>query len=182
MTHHPDMESVLLTREQIARRTAELGRQISDDYCGRDLVLVGVLKSSIVFLSDLMRTISIPHRFDLIQASSYSSGVTSSGEVMISHRVQLPLAACDVLVVEDILDTGRTTATILEELEACGAQSVALCVLLAKRKKRAFDIQPRYVGFEIPDRFVVGYGLDYNEHYRHLDDVAILKPSVYEGT
>ena len=160
MSIHPDMESLLLTREQIARRVAELGRQISEDYRGRDLVLVGALKGAIVFLSDLIRAISIPHRFDLIGASSYGSGTTSSGHVTISHRIKLPVAGCDILVVEDILDTGRTTAALFRELEGCGARDMALCVLLAKCKTRVVDIQPRYVGFEIPDRFVVGYGLD----------------------
>jgi len=175
-----DLETVILTREQIARRVAELGRQISRDYQGRDLVLLGVLKGSIVFLADLTRAISIPHRFDLIQASSYGNSTVSSGRVAISNRCQLSLKGCDVLVVEDILDTGRTIETLCCEIENCGARTVALCVFLSKQRQRVSNVEPRYVGFEIPDRFVVGYGLDYAERYRHLDCVAILKPSACE--
>jgi hypoxanthine phosphoribosyltransferase len=177
-----DLESVLLTREQIARRVAELGERISEEYKhGRDLVLIGVLKGSVIFLADLMRAITIPHRFDLVQASSYGGTTVSSGQVTISRRGELPLAGCDVVIVEDILDTGQTVAALARELESGGARSVALCVLLSKQRERAANITPRYVGFEIPDRFVVGYGLDYDEHYRHLDCVAILKRSVYEN-
>jgi len=181
MSLHPDLESVLLTREQIARRVAELGEQISRDYQGRDLVLLGVLKGCVVFLADLMRAIAIPHRFDLIRASSYGSATVSSGRVTISRRGELPLAGCDVLIVEDILDTGQTLAALIREMESWGARTVALCVFLSKRRERIASIEPRYVGFEIPDRFVVGYGLDYHDRYRHLDCVGILKPSIHEN-
>lgn len=176
-----DIEKVLLTRGQIAQRVAQLGDQISRDYRGKDLVLVGVLKGGIVFLADLMRAITVPHRFDLVEASSYGASTTSSGHVEISRSVRLPLHGRDVLVVEDILDTGLTCQAIVREMERCGAQTVALCVFLSKRKERSVAVKPRYVGFEIPDRFVVGYGLDYDDRYRHIDCVAILKPSVYGG-
>jgi len=177
----PDIESVLLTREQIACRVAELGEQISRDYEGRDLVLVGVLKGSIVFLADLMRAIRIPHRFDLVRASSYGDGACSSGNVRVSCPCELPMQGADVLIVEDVFDTGRTIAAIHREMGTCGARDVAVCVLLSKQRRRLADcVAPRYVGSEIPDRFVVGYGLDYNERYRHLDCVMILKSSVYE--
>ncbi|MBM3333942.1 hypoxanthine phosphoribosyltransferase [Candidatus Sumerlaeota bacterium] len=177
-----DLESIVLPREQIAYRVSQLGRQISEDYRGCDLVLVAVLKGSIVFLSDLMRVISIPHRFDLVRAASYGSSTTSSGHVAVTYRPELPLAGRDVLIVEDVLDTGRTVEAISREIEERGPRSLALCVLLSKRRERVADVKPRYVGFEIPDRFVVGYGLDYDERYRHLDCVAILKPSVWAGT
>jgi len=180
MAVHPDIESVLLTREQIAKRVAELGRKISEDYAGSDLVLVGVLKGSIVFLSDLMRTITIPHRFELIDASSYGGATTSSGRVKIARRSGLNVVGAEVLIVEDILDTGLTIGTLRHEMKTLGARSVAECVLLTKKKERVVEIEPRYVGFEIPDRFVVGYGLDYDERYRHLDHIGILKRSVYE--
>jgi len=181
MSLHPDLEKVLFTREQIARRVAELGHEISRDYDGRDLVLLGVLKGSVVFLADLMRAITVPHRFDLIRASSYGSATVSSGCVAISRRCELPLAGCDVLIVEDILDSGRTIAALCREMEQSGACSVALCVLLSKQRERDVIVEPRYVGFEIPDRFVVGYGLDYGERYRYLDCVGILKPSICEN-
>ena len=179
MDLHDDLESVLLTREQIAGRVAELGQEISRDYKGYDLVLAGVLKGSVIFLADLMRAITIPHRYDLVRASSYGNSTVSSGHVKIWRNGHMSLDGCDVLIVEDILDTGQTIAAIGRELQRCGAQSVAVCVLLAKRRERLAAVEPRYVGFEIPDRFVVGYGLDYDERYRHLDCVAILKPSVY---
>ena len=180
MAQHPDVESILLTREQIARRVTELGRAISRDYEGRDLVLVGVLKGAVVFLADLMRAVAIPHRFELIDAASYGSRVASSGEVTIAHRMRFPLKGCDVLIVEDILDSGTTVKTLMEDFETHGARSVALCVFLDKQRERAIQITPRYVGFEVPDRFVVGYGLDYAERCRHLDYVGILKRSAYE--
>lgn len=180
MTAHPDLESIVLTREQIARRVAELGREISRDYEGRDLVLVGVLKGAVVFLADLARAISIPHRFELMDASSYGDAAVSSGKVVVFHRMRLPLEGCDVLIVEDILDSGRTAEALQRELEKLGARSVAMCAFLSKKRERAAPTTPRYVGFEVPDRFVVGYGLDYAERFRHLDCVAILKRSVYE--
>jgi len=180
MLPHPDFESVLLTREQIARRVAELGRQISDDYRGSNLVLVGVLKGSVVFLADLMRAITLPHRFELIRAASYGSATCSSGNVALSGRIGMPLDGCEVLIVEDILDSGQTLDVLRRELEELGARSVEVCVLLEKQRGKVADVRPRYVGFEIPDRFVVGYGLDYDERYRHHDCVAILKRSVYQ--
>jgi len=173
-----DLESVVLTREQIACRISQLGRQISEDYQGCDLVLVSALKGSIVFLADLTRAVSIPHRFDLVRASSYGSSTTSSGCVAVTYGPELALNGRDVLIVEDILDTGRTIEAIMREVEARQPRSVAVCVLLSKRRERFADVKPRYVGFEIPNRFVVGYGLDYDERYRHLDCVAILKQSV----
>ena len=182
MPHHPDLETVLLTREQIAARVAELGRQISDDYRGGNLILVGVLKGSVVFLADLMRAITIPHRFDLVRASSYGSEATSSGQVAIANHLALPLADCDVLIVEDILDTGQTLGVLQQQLESLGARRVDVCVFLDKQRDKLAHVSPRYVGFAVPDRFVVGYGLDYDERYRHLDCVAVLKPSVYEPT
>jgi hypoxanthine phosphoribosyltransferase len=178
---HLDLESVLLTREQIAWRVAELGDQISRDYRGRDLVLVGVLKGSVVFLADLMRAITIPHRFELVRASSYGSGTTSSGRVAVSRRSDLPLEGRDVLIVEDVIDTGQTLAALGREFDGLGARSVALCVFLSKRRERAVEIRPQYVGFEIPDHYVVGYGLDYDDRYRHLDCVGVLKQAVYEN-
>jgi hypoxanthine phosphoribosyltransferase len=181
MISHPDLDSILLPREQIARRVAELGRRISEDYKGRDLVLVGVLKGSVIFLADLMRAISIPHRFDLIRAASYGDEATSSGHVAISRHLELPLVGCDVLLVEDILDTGLTLETLRQEFKGFGAHSIEVCVFLSKQRERVAAIQPRYVGFEIPDVFVVGYGLDYDERFRHFDCVAVLKPEAYRG-
>ena len=181
MPPHPDIESVLLTGAQIAQRVRALGAQIERDYAGRDLVLVGVLKGGLLFLADLMRAVSLPHRFELVEAASYGSATTSSGVVSVWRRPRFPLAGCDVLLVEDILDTGLTTQALLREFHDAGAVRVDLCVLLEKRRPRLAEIRPRYVGFEIDDRFVVGYGLDFNERYRHLDCIGILKPSVYQS-
>jgi hypoxanthine phosphoribosyltransferase len=175
-----EVESILLTREAIARRVAELGEAISRDYTGADLVLIGVLRGAIVFLADLIRAIGIPHRYDLIGASSYGESASSSGRVTITEPVRGSLEGCDVLIVEDILDTGLTTSVIMKEIESLAPRSVDLCVLLSKQRERRVPIEPRYVGFEIPDEFVVGYGLDYAERFRHLDCIGILSPNVYQ--
>lgn len=180
MDMHPDLEQVLFSRERIAARVAELGRQISDDYRNGNLLLVGVLKGAVVFLADLMRAITIPHRFDFIRASSYGKGTTSSGYVMLSGQIEHHLADYDVLIVEGIVDTGRTIEALTREFTRSGARSLEVCSFLMKKRARAVPVVCRYLGYEVPDRFVVGYGLDYDERYRHLDCVGILRREVYE--
>lgn len=180
MATPPEVESILITREQIAKRVAELGREISRDYAGREILLVGVLKGAVVFLSDLMRVLTVPHRFDLVRASSYGDEATSSGRVDLSVVNRDAVEGQDVLVVEDIIDTGHTTSAIVNQMAELGAASVELCAMLSKPSRRLVEIDARYVGFEVPDEFVIGYGLDYAERFRGLPYVAILKRSIYE--
>lgn len=176
-----DIQKVLLSEEKLAAVIKELGSQISEDYKGKNLLMVSILKGSVVFMSDLMRAITIPCRIDFMSVSSYGSGVKTSGVVKIVKDLDIPLAGYDLLIVEDILDSGMTLSYILEVLEARGPKSVKLCTLLDKPDRRKVNIKPDYVGCEVPDEFVVGYGLDYDEKYRNLPYVGILKPEVYGG-
>jgi hypoxanthine phosphoribosyltransferase len=169
----------MYTSAQIAARVEELGAKISEDYRGRNLVLVSILKGGIVFLGDLMRAITVPHAFDLIGASSYKGTTATSGKVIITKDVTLDLRARHVLVVEDILDTGHTLNVVIELLKIQDPAAVEVCCLLNKNRERAHDIPLKYTGFDIPDEFVVGYGLDYKEQYRNLRCIAVLKPEVY---
>ena len=173
-----DIERILYTEEQIRERIGELGRQISADYQGKDLVLISILKGGILFLADLTRAITIPHAFDLMGASSYK-GTNSSGKVIITKDTELALEGKHILLVEDILDTGRTLSVIIELLKIQDPASVEICCLLHKQRERKLSVPLRYTGFEIPDEFVVGYGLDYNEHYRNLSSIGVLKPEIY---
>lgn len=174
-----DLDRMLLTAGQIQDRVAELGAQISRDYKGKSLVLISILKGGIVFLADLTRAITIPHAFDLMGASSYKNRATSSGKVIITKDTELNLEGRDVLLVEDILDTGHTLSVIIELLKIQSPASVEICCLLNKQRERKHDIPLRYVGFEIPDEFVVGYGLDFDENYRNISGLGVLKPEVY---
>lgn len=176
-----DIQEVLLSEETLAAVVEKLGRQISEDYKDKNLLMVSILKGSVVFMSDLMRAVTIPCGIDFMSVSSYGSGVKTSGVVKIVKDLDIPLAGYDLLVVEDILDSGMTLSYILEVLEARGPKSVKLCTLLDKPDRRKVDIKPDYVGCEVPDEFVVGYGLDYDEKYRNLPYVGILKPEVYGG-
>jgi len=172
---------VLLTEEQIAQKVAELAAQVSRDYADRPLVVVGVLNGSVVFLSDLLRRLTVPVRIEFVGASSYGDGTVSQGTCEFTKDLDHPIEGTHVLVVEDIVDTGRTLAAIADCLRAKGAASVEVCALLDKPSRRVVDFHPRYVGFEIPDKFVVGYGLDFAQHYRGLPYVAVLKPEAYES-
>jgi hypoxanthine phosphoribosyltransferase len=174
-----DLARVLYTREQIAQRVAELGRQISNDYRGKPLVLISVLRGGIMFLTDLMRSITIPHAFDLIGASSYRGGTSTTGKVIITKDVELDLRGKHIVIVEDILDTGHTLSVVCELMRIQEPASLEICCLLNKKHERVFKIPLKYTGFEIPDEFVVGYGLDYKEHYRNLSCIGVLKPEVY---
>lgn len=174
-----DIQNVLLSEEKLASIVHELGERISRDYEGKNLLMVSILKGSVVFMSDLMRAIDIPCRIDFMSVSSYGSGVKTSGVVKIIKDLDIPLEGYDLLVVEDILDSGMTLSYILEVLQARGPKSIRLCTLLDKPERRKVDIKADYVGCEVPDEFVVGYGLDYDEKYRNLPFVGILKPEVY---
>ena len=175
-----DIGEILLTEDQIQTRIAELGRQISADYAGRHLTLVSVLKGSLPFMADLMRAIAIPVRIDLMEVSSYGGTSTeSSGLVRILKDLSASIQGEDVLIVEDIIDTGLTLNYLLRYLRGKNPATLRICTLLDKPARRLVDIPVDYVGFTIPDQFVVGYGLDYGEVYRNLRFVGVLRPEVY---
>jgi hypoxanthine phosphoribosyltransferase len=166
---------VLLSRDQIAARVAELGAQITKDYAGESLVLVGVLKGACLFLSDLARSIDLNASFDFIAVSSYGSGKMSSGEVKLTKDVDTSLQGKNVIVIEDILDTGFTLTYLMKLLQAAQPKSLKIAALLDKPTRRIQPIQADYFGFKIPDEFVVGYGMDFAEKYRNLPDICILQ-------
>lgn len=174
-----DVKEILLSEDQIKEIVAGLGKQITEDYKGKNLVLVSVLKGSVVFMADLMRAIDIPCPIDFMVVSSYGSGTESSGVVKIIKDLDMDLRGVDLLIVEDILDTGRTLASLIKILKMRNPNSVKICTFLDKPERRLADITADYVGACVPDEFVVGYGLDYDEVYRNLPFVGVLKPEVY---
>jgi hypoxanthine phosphoribosyltransferase len=168
---------ILVQPDDLSRRVRELGAQITVDYQGRDLLLVGVLKGAVFFLSDLMRHIAVPCEVDFMAVASYGSATDSSGVVRILKDLDAALEDRHVLIVEDIVDSGLTLQYLLRNLGARNPASIEVCALLTKPDRRKVQLEPRYVGFEIPNRFVVGYGLDYRERYRNLPYVAVLEES-----
>ena len=179
---HDDVEEILLTGEQIRTRVAELGRQLAVDYRDRDPVLVSVLKGSIILLADLLREMEVPLSIDLMEVSSYGASTESSGQVRILKDLSKPIEGRHVLVVEDIIDTGLTLNYLLKYLADKGPASVRVVCLLDKPARRLAEIPIDYRGFTIPDRFVIGYGLDFDERYRNLPYIGVLRPSVYGGS
>lgn len=165
---------VIMSTAEIAEVVAQIGRQISEDYKGRNPILVNLLKGGVVFLADLIRQMTIPHQIDFLSVSSYGNGTNSSGSVRIVEDLATNIAGRDVLIVEDVLDTGRTLAYILNMLEIRSPRSLEVCALLSKKPPSQTGIHVKYLGREIPDVFVVGYGLDYDEDFRHLPHVARL--------
>jgi hypoxanthine phosphoribosyltransferase len=179
---HADVAEVLVTEAAIQARVVELGRRISDDYRGRNLTLVSVLKGSLPFMADLMRAIDVPLRIDLMEVSSYGGATTeSSGLVRILKDLSASIAGDDVLLVEDIIDTGLTLNYLIRYLRGKNPASLRICTLLDKPARRLVEIPVDYTGFTIEDRFVVGYGLDYGELYRNLRFVGVLRPEVYSA-
>ena len=178
---HADVGEILLTEAQIAERVADLGARITADYAGRSLTLVSVLKGSLPFMADLMRAIELPLRIDLMEVSSYGESTESSGQVRILKDLSKPIEGRDLIIVEDIIDTGLTLNYLLRYLWERNPASIRVCCLLDKPARRLAEIPIDYIGFTIPDRFVIGYGLDYNERYRNLPYIGVLKPSVYGG-
>ncbi len=177
-----DVAEVLLSEDQIRVKVTELGKRISADYAGRELTLVSVLKGSLPFMADLMRQIDLPLRIDLMEVSSYGGTATeSSGLVRILKDLSAPIDGRDVLLVEDIIDTGLTLNYLLRYLRGKNPRSIKVCSLLDKPARRLVEIPIDYVGFEIPDAFVVGYGLDFGEVYRNLRFVGVLRPEAYES-
>lgn len=175
-----DIKKILVTEEELYQITKKLGEQITKDYAGKKLLLVSVLKGSIYFLTDLSRHIDLPCQLDFIQASSYGSGTTSSGDIQIVKDIADDLSEFDVLLVEDILDTGRTLRHIYDMLIKRNPKSIGVVTLLDKPARREADISADYVGVDVPNEFVVGYGLDYDQYYRNLPYIGVLKKEVYE--
>lgn len=184
MNINDDIERVLVTEEKLSATVKRLADQIDSDYAGSGckLLLLGILKGSVVFMGDLMKHVTLPVEIDFMKVSSYGRSTTSSGTVnIILDLNRRDMSQTDVLVIEDIIDSGRTLSYLCEYLKLKGAHSVRTCTLLDKPSRREVEFTPDYVGLEIPDEFVVGYGLDYAEQYRTLPYVGILKPQVYEG-
>lgn len=179
-----DIARVLISEEELDAAVTRLAAEIDRDYSGSDkrLVLLCILKGSIVFMGDLMKKLTVPVEIDCMKVSSYGSGTTSSGNISVALDVmRQDINACDFLIIEDIIDSGRTLTFLTSYLLDKGARSVKTCTLLDKPSRRAVEFTPDYIGIEIPDEFVVGYGLDYAEKYRALPFVGILKPEVYTG-
>ena len=175
-----DIKDVYYSEETLREIVKDLGRRISEDYKDKNLLLVSVLKGSVVFMADLMRAITVPCEIDFMCVSSYASGTTSSGVVKIIKDLDINLEGKDVLIVEDILDSGRTLNYIISILEKRNPASIKICTLLDKPERRVVDLFADYSGAEVPDEFVVGYGLDYDEKYRNLPYVGVLKEEVYQ--
>jgi len=171
---------VLFDREEVMARVKELGQEITNDYQGKDLLVIGILKGAFIFMADLVREIDLPLEIDFMDVSSYGVSTVSSGEVRIIKDLDYSIKEKDVLIIEDIVDTGLTLHYIKEILKKRGPRSIKICCLLDKPSRRRAEIIPEYVGFTIPDKFIVGYGLDYAEQYRNYPAVCVLKPSVYE--
>jgi hypoxanthine phosphoribosyltransferase len=175
-----DVKSVLIDEARLQQRVKELAEQITADYADKeDLLLICVLKGGYVFLSDLSRALVRRHELDFMGISSYGKGTASSGAVQIIMDLKQPITGRNVLIVEDIIDSGHTLAYIRRNLLARGPASLRICTLLNKPERRAVDVPVDYIGFDIPDKFVVGYGLDFSEVYRNLPYIAVLKPSVF---
>lgn len=176
-----DIKEVLFSKEELEKIVNRLGTEISRDYANKNLMMISVLKGSVVFMADLMRSISVPARIDFMFVSSYGSGTKSSGAVKIIKDLDLDLEGFDVLIVEDILDSGKTLSYIMETLALRNPKSVKICTMFDKPERRQVDLKADYSGSEVPDEFIVGYGLDYDEKYRNLPFIGILKPEVYEN-
>lgn len=174
------IKEVLLTEEEIDKRVSELAKEISEEYRGKDLLVVGILKGAVIFLSDLVKRLEFPVMLDFMAVSSYGKSSVSTGEVRILKDLDYSVEGKDILIVEDIIDTGLTLNYLKDILGKRGAKGVKICTLLDKPDRRTVGVNIDFLGFEIPDEFVVGYGLDYNEQYRNYPFVGALKEEVYE--
>ncbi len=175
-----DIEQILVDAKQLEEINKRLGEQITKDFADKNLLVVGILKGSLYFMADLTRNIDLPLKLDFLAVSSYGSSTRSSGSVKIIKDIDIDLAGYDVLLVEDILDSGRTLDYVSKMLSARGAKSISIVTLLDKPERRVVDLKPDYVGADVPDEFVVGYGLDYDQQYRNLPYIGALKRSIYE--
>ncbi len=176
---HKDIESILLTENRLAEITSGIADEINRDYKGKNPLLIGLLKGSCIFLADLARKIKLDCYVDFLTASSYGNGTESSGSVKVGSKGSGSFKGADIILVEDILDSGRTLSCVREHLRGAAARSVKICTLLDKPARRAVDIYPDYFGVQIPDLFVVGYGMDYAEKYRNLPYIGTLKPEIF---
>lgn len=177
---HQDVEHILYTEEELRSRVKDLGAQITADYAGKQPMLISILRGSYIFMADLTRAIHLPVTVDFMAVSSYGAGTVSSGQVEIKKDLSDTIEGRDLIIVEDILDSGNTLHYLMKVLQARKPASIRICTLMDKPDRRTKPITADYVGFTIPDAFIVGYGLDYDEKYRNLPYVGILKPSVYE--
>ncbi|WP_308567733.1 hypoxanthine phosphoribosyltransferase [uncultured Eubacterium sp.] len=175
-----DIKEVLVTKDELQKINERLGAQITKDFEGKNLLVVGILKGSLYFMADLTRYIDLPLKLDFLAVSSYGSGTTSTGSVKIVKDIDIDLTGYDVLLVEDILDSGRTLHYVSKMLSARGANSISIVTLLDKPDRRVVDLTPDYVGCDVPDEFVVGYGLDYDQQYRNIPYIGALKREIYE--
>jgi hypoxanthine phosphoribosyltransferase len=175
----PDVKEVLITSREIEEKVREIGARITEDYRGEKPLLVGILRGAVVIMSDLMRSIDLKCELDFMDISSYGSGSSSSGVVRILKDLEEDITDRHVLIVEDIIDTGLTLSYLMRSLHARGPASLEICALLSKPSRRRAELDVRYLGFEVPDEFVVGYGLDYAGAYRNLPDICVLKPEVF---
>ena len=173
--HDESIGEIIVQADELQHRVAELGAQVSRDYAGKDLLLVGVLKGAVFFLADLMRHIDVPCEVDFMAVASYGSATESSGVVRILKDLDIAIEGRDVLIVEDIVDSGLTLQYLLRSLRTRNPASLEVCALLTKPTRRAVDLPARYIGFEIPDKFAIGYGLDHAERYRNLPYIATLR-------
>lgn len=176
---HKDLEQILITEEQLKTRVEELGKKLATDYAGKNPLMLCILKGSTIFYADLIRAMDIPLECDFIAVSSYGNKTKSSGEVRMIKDLDKSIEGRDVVIIEDIVDSGYTLSYLKKNLQARGPLSVKICTLLDKKERREVDITPDYEGFAIDDYFVVGYGLDYNERYRNMPEIGVLSPSVY---
>lgn len=174
-----DIERVLISEEQLQARIAELGKQVAADYAGKNPIFLGILKGVVMFFADMVRATPIPCEIDFMAVSSYGAGTSSSGTVRILKDVTVNLKGRHVVILEDILDSGLTLSCVCKHLRAMEPASLKICTLLDKPERRTIDLTADYIGFTIPNAFVVGYGLDYDEYYRNLPYIGILKPEVY---
>ena len=179
MSIHDDISEILLTHEQLQKRAAELGAAISADFAGKEPIFVGVLKGCFVFMADLMRYVDLPCSVDFMAVSSYGSGTSTTGAVKINKDLSEDIGGRHIILVEDILDSGVTLNYLKNYLQVRKPASIAVATLMDKPARRKADIYADYSGFEVPDAFVVGYGLDYNERYRNLPYIGVLKPEIY---
>ena len=175
-----DVERVLLSEEQLAARIVELGAEITADYAGKEILMIGVLRGAVLFMADLARAIKVPVAIDFMAVSSYGAGTSSSGVVRILKDLDENVEGKHVLVVEDIIDSGLTLNYLVDNLKSRQPASIKICTLLNKPERRKVDVDIAYNGFTIPDHFVIGYGLDYAEKYRNLPFIGILKPKIYQ--
>lgn len=176
---HKDLAKILISREEIEKRVKEMGEEITRDYKGESVLMVGILRGAVVFFSELVKNVDLDVRFDFMVVSSYGSGSTSSGEVRIIKDISQPIEGKNILIVEDIIDTGHTLKNLKKLLLTRNPKSLKIVSLLDKPSRRQVEMKGDYIGFEVPNEFVVGYGLDYDEKYRNLPEIGVLKEEIY---